>query len=41
MKKNGISDNRVWQAGNKVYVVAEPSILWGAGVITLKNYICL
>lgn len=37
MKKKGTSDNRVWQAGNEVYVVAEPSILWGAGVIYKKD----
>lgn len=36
-----IGKNNPVAAGNKVYDVAEHSVVWGAGVITFKKCICL
>lgn len=37
----GVGNNNPVKASSKVYDVAENSVVWGAEVITLKNYICL
>lgn len=36
-----VGNNNSVKASSKVYDVAENSVVWGAEVITSKNYICL